>query len=99
MIDMVTIQEIEKLASLARVELKDAEKEKLRADVDAILGYVSELQKISGIDGEGNHAHSQAPFNVMREDGQPHESGIYTETLVGSAPRREGDYVKVKKIL
>ena len=37
--------------------------------------------------------------NVMREDANPHESGIYTEKMLEQAPAREGNYIKVKKIL
>jgi hypothetical protein len=35
----------------------------------------------------------------MREDGEPHESGIYTQKILEQAPAREKDYIKVKKIL
>ena len=35
----------------------------------------------------------------MRDDVNPRESGTYTEVLVSAAPAREGDFVRVKKIL
>ena len=35
----------------------------------------------------------------MREDDNPHAGGIYTEAVLNEAPEREGDYIKVKKIL
>ena len=38
-------------------------------------------------------------LNVMREDKDPHEAGLYTEKILEQAPAREGDYIKVKKIL
>ena len=37
--------------------------------------------------------------NVMREDGPAHETGAYSEALLKEAPAREGDAVRVKKIL
>ncbi len=95
---MITTEEIEKLAMLARLALSKEETERMRKEFDSILGYVASIQKVAANVGE--HPRSiVAAVNVMREDRDPHESGIYTEALVGAAPRREGDYIKVKKIL
>ncbi|MDO8564516.1 MAG: Asp-tRNA(Asn)/Glu-tRNA(Gln) amidotransferase subunit GatC [bacterium] len=92
---MVTETDIEKLALLARVALSEQEKEKLRTDVEAILEYVSDIRKVSG----GEERAVPSLVNVMREDGTPHEGGVHTETLLSLAPKREGQYVRVKKIL
>lgn len=94
---MLDIKDIEKLANLARINVPDAEKEGLRKDIDAILGYVGEIQKISPDLGVARAKPDLR--NVMREDANPHEKGIFTESLLSSAPEREGQYVKVKKIL
>ncbi len=104
---MITIQEIEKLAALARITVPQDEKESLRKDIEAILGYVGEIQKVSADLGEArpafvpNFGEASKPLlrNVMREDGEPHEKGIFTEELLQSAPNREGQYIRVKKIL
>jgi Asp-tRNA(Asn)/Glu-tRNA(Gln) amidotransferase C subunit len=37
--------------------------------------------------------------NVMREDEPTNHSGEYTEAILQNAPAREGDWLKVKKIL
>ncbi|MDO8619983.1 MAG: Asp-tRNA(Asn)/Glu-tRNA(Gln) amidotransferase subunit GatC [bacterium] len=95
---MITTEEIEKLAMLARIALSPEEKERMRGEVDSILEYVATIQKVSATAGTRTPS-IVAQVNVMREDGSPHESGIYTEALVSSAPRREGNYIKVKKIL
>ena len=94
---MITVKEIEKLAALSRIKLGDDEKEGLRKDIDAILGYVGEIQKVSSVTGLEKKAGTLR--NVMREDTSPHESGIFTEDIIKQAPAREGNYVKVKKIL
>ncbi len=96
---MITVAEIENLAALARIELSDGEKQALQKDVGAILEYVSSIKEAS-VGARGAPALSPAlPVNVMREDGEPHESGRHTEALLRAAPKREGDYIKVKKIL
>ena len=67
-------------------------------EFDSILGYIAAINKISG--GEKELSHSiVAQVNVMREDTDAEESGIHTEALLSLAPEREGQYVKVKKIL
>lgn len=84
------------LAKLARIEIGNDEAESLSHEFDAILGYVGEVKRVT---------YNQQPTtnniirNVLREDTNPHESGIYTEKILTQAPAREGDYIKVKKIL
>ncbi|MBI2475880.1 MAG: Asp-tRNA(Asn)/Glu-tRNA(Gln) amidotransferase subunit GatC [Candidatus Taylorbacteria bacterium] len=94
---MISLKEIENLAALSRIALPPEEKEALRKDMDAILGYVEQVQKVSG----NGSAEKKAGLlrNVMREDANPHESGIHTEALLSAAPKREGNYIRVKKIL
>ncbi|MEK7574846.1 MAG: Asp-tRNA(Asn)/Glu-tRNA(Gln) amidotransferase subunit GatC [Patescibacteria group bacterium] len=94
---MITLKEIEKLALLSRIDLAPEEKEAFRKDMDAILGYVEQVQKVSGALDVNKKAGNLR--NVLREDANPHESGIHTETLISAAPKREGNRVKVKKIL
>lgn len=90
-------EDIEHLATLARIELKSDEADELAKDVTAILGYVSEIEEITG--DMGAEKKVGALHNVMREDEDPHEGGLYSEDLLQSAPVRDGAYVKVKKIL
>ncbi len=95
---MITTEEIEKLALLSRLTLSSEEKERMRSECDSILGYIATIQKVSATSTERTRS-IVATVNVMRDDGSPHESGIHTEALVSAAPRREGNYIKVKKIL
>jgi aspartyl-tRNA(Asn)/glutamyl-tRNA(Gln) amidotransferase subunit C len=94
---MITIQEIEKLAELSRIALDEDEKKSLWKDIGSILGYVSEIQKVGGRADAGKRVGKVK--NVMREDSDPHAGGIFTEEILRNAPSREGNYLKVKKIL
>lgn len=94
---MISLKEIDKLANLCRLELTVVEKAALQKDMDSILGYVGEIQKVSAAANPEKKA--GALRNVMREDGEPHESGLFTEDLLASVPQREGQYIRVKKIL
>lgn len=90
-------EDIERLATLARIELREEESVSFAEDITSILGYVSDIQDITG-NGELEKVVG-AVFNVMRDDTEPHAAGLYTEDLLKAAPEREGQYVKVKKIL
>lgn len=89
-------EKVLKLASLSRIKLSEAEAESLSHEFEGILGYVGQIKEVVS-DKES----STKPLirNVMREDGSPHESGIYTEALLAEEPARSGNYFKVKKIL
>ena len=93
---MITQKDIEKLAELGRIELAESEKKELTSDIESILEYISQIQEV--VSGEVV-SEAGAHRNVMREDIEPHEKGMFTESLLSAAPKREGNYVKVKKIL
>ena len=42
---------------------------------------------------------TKSSHNVMREDENPHESGIYTEILLSAAPARKGNRIAVKQVI
>jgi aspartyl/glutamyl-tRNA(Asn/Gln) amidotransferase C subunit len=87
--------DIAALAKLARLELSAEEMEKLGSEFPALLEFVDAIAKadISGV------KESKALRNVMRDDTQPHESGIHTEALLSQAPRREVDKIVVKQVV
>lgn len=96
---MIERSDIEKLATLARIKMTEEEAEALRADIDPILGYVSELSSIETPVADTPAQDELPVVNVLRSDDSPHESGVFTEALLAQAPGREGNYLKVKKIL
>lgn len=93
---MATTDEVRKLAALARIKIEDEELDKFTKEFDAILAYVGQLESLR-LPASG----SQPPAlrNVMREDGEPHEAGKYTEKLAEQFPQREGDALAVKQII
>jgi len=92
----IEIKDVEHLAGLARIAIPDTEKEILRNDLEGILAYVSQIKE-----GEMSTEKSEIGVlrNVMREDKNPHEGGLFTEDILAGAPSRQGNRVQVKKIL
>jgi aspartyl-tRNA(Asn)/glutamyl-tRNA(Gln) amidotransferase subunit C len=93
----ITTEDIKKLADLSRIELSAEEMASLPGQFEGILGYVDQIQK--AVAGGSGKAEVGDLHNVMCEDTNPHESGIHTEAILANAPMREGNYLKVKKIL
>lgn len=91
---MIEKKDIEKLATLSRIKLTEAEKESFQKEIDSILGYVAQIQKASGT-VEGKLDLDQ-PENAFREDVPERQGGEYTRDLIDAAPYKEGDSVQVK---
>ncbi len=95
---MISKEEIEKLAELSRIELREGEVEALQKDISSILDYVGQISAL-----EGNVA-TDVPLNhnVMRED-VPYTSTspllTSREALVKAFPRQENGYNVVRKII
>lgn len=90
-----TKEDLANIAALARVTVKPEEEEKMLADMQAILGYVSEINEVSG-DVERNKG---THYNVVREDVATYQTGSHTEAILEEAPATEDGYVKVEQVL
>lgn len=93
---MLEKKDIENLANLARLQIPEEEKETLRKEVDSILGFVGEIQKLTPPELVKE---AGVIRNVFREDTEPHLSGEFTDALLAEAPETEDGYIRVKKIL
>ncbi len=84
--------DVRALAALARLEVSDEELAKLEKEIPAILAFVETIKKAgAGLEEKGSGLH-----NVMRDDTDPHESGIYTKDLLDAAPAQKDNQVVVK---
>lgn len=96
---MIDSKEIDKLAELSRIEMTLEEKKEIQKDLESILGYVSEIQEVSTDLAVSPEERLETLHNVMRADDNVNKEGAYTDKIVKSAPKSEGKYIKVKKIL
>ena len=97
---MISNEQVEHIAKLARIELIEKEKEKFFKELSSILDYVEKLAK-ADTSKVGRIAQITGLENAMREDkAQKTENRKQkTEKLLKEAPKRKGDYFKVPKIL
>jgi len=94
---MVTPEEIQHLANLARIKVTEEDKKSLVKEFDSILAYVDELKRVDvKLDSEGRVG---AVRNAMRPDIVENSTTEERERLLAEAPQREGDFIAVKKII
>jgi aspartyl-tRNA(Asn)/glutamyl-tRNA(Gln) amidotransferase subunit C len=93
---MLTEKEVNHIATLARLELSDAQRERVRKDLSSILDFVAQLERADTTGVEPLYQVTGLE-NVTRSDAvSPIVSSA--ELLVGQAPHHEGRYVKVKSV-
>lgn len=92
---MTTKVDVKALAKLARLDVSDAELAKLEKEIPAILAFVEQIQSAPK---EAVQSDEQLR-NVMRDDAEPHESGLHTEVLLAAAPATKDGKVVVKQVI
>ena len=92
----ITRKEVEHVARLARLELSEAEKEEMTAQLDAILGYMEKLNQVDTSDVEPTT--TVIPMvSVMRDDEVRPSLG--QEDALANAPDREDVFFRVPRII
>jgi len=91
---MISKEEVEHIAKLARLELTEKEVEKMRKDLTAILGYFDLLKRAPKVKIEEP---AFAKASAWRRDEVVSSYDIADE-LIGAAPDKKDNYIKVKAI-
>lgn len=91
-----TTEDVKRLATLARVEVAEADLERFAAEFDSVLAYVGKLDELTLSEDDKNQSAVQ---NVLRADEGAYEAGTWTERIVGQFPAKEGNSLSVKKII
>ncbi|MGH7359517.1 MAG: Asp-tRNA(Asn)/Glu-tRNA(Gln) amidotransferase subunit GatC [Candidatus Rokuibacteriota bacterium] len=92
----ITLAEVEHVARLARLDLAPDEKERMRGQLDAILGYVEQLRRVDTTGVEPT-AHVLPLVNVLREDEV--RPSYPVEAVLANAPEPEDGQFRVPRIL
>jgi aspartyl-tRNA(Asn)/glutamyl-tRNA(Gln) amidotransferase subunit C len=92
----VTTQDVQHLADLARIGISEEEASSLAGDMEAILGYVKDVENIA----KEMPQDTEPPLrNVFREDEVTNDPGEYTDDIVAQFPDSENNALRVPKIL
>ncbi len=91
----LSLEDVQKVARLARLQLTDAELARMADQLNRILGYVELIQNLDTA-GVEPLAHPLPVQNVFRDD-EPRPSLPVGEALA-NAPGRTGDYFAVPPV-
>jgi aspartyl-tRNA(Asn)/glutamyl-tRNA(Gln) amidotransferase subunit C len=96
----VTVEDVERVAELARLELTPEETAVMQRDLNAILDYVAELNELDTKNvvplaqvSELSDAGASAP----RSDA--HEPSLQRDLVMAEAPETDGAFFKVPKVI
>ncbi len=92
----ITMKEVEHVARLARLELTNEEKERMRAQLDSILSYIDKLNELDTSAVEPT-SHVLPMMNVFRDDEV--RPSLSQEEALANAPDRQDLFFRVPRIL
>ncbi|AMA09267.1 MULTISPECIES: Asp-tRNA(Asn)/Glu-tRNA(Gln) amidotransferase subunit GatC [unclassified Picosynechococcus] len=93
---MIDLEQVRKVAHLARLELTPEEEQRLPSQLSAILDYVEQLSELD-TDNVEPTTRAIDVSNITRADEQ--KTFGDRQLLLDNAPDREDDYFRVPKIL
>ncbi|ANA39098.1 MULTISPECIES: Asp-tRNA(Asn)/Glu-tRNA(Gln) amidotransferase subunit GatC [Geobacter] len=92
----ITRSDVEHVATLARLELAEDEKDRFTGQLDAILAYVEKLNELN-TDGIVPTSHAVPVENAFREDEVRPSIGV--ENALANAPDRVEGFFRVPRVI
>lgn len=89
-------EELRRLVYLTRLELTPVEEDEMIGHLNKMLSYIEKLKELN-TDGIEPTAHAVEVPSPMREDIVTNQPD--TDNLLRNAPAREGDFLKVPRII
>ncbi|MCC6405264.1 MAG: Asp-tRNA(Asn)/Glu-tRNA(Gln) amidotransferase subunit GatC [Candidatus Yanofskybacteria bacterium] len=97
---MLTDQEVSHIAKLARIELTDALRERMKKDLSSVLDYIAVLEKADTTGVEPLYQVTGLQNRTRPDEHRgdfPMDTALFSR-LVEQAPEHEGRFVKVKAV-
>lgn len=95
---MMKREDIEHLATLARIRLTDEELSELETDLSSIVEYVGVVSDIAASDAD-TAPQVGAVYNVFRADEATNQPDEFTKDILAEMPKTKDRFLSVKKIL
>jgi aspartyl-tRNA(Asn)/glutamyl-tRNA(Gln) amidotransferase subunit C len=92
----ISLQEVDHVARLARLDLSAADKERMRSELDGILSYIDKLRALDTRDVEPT-SHAVPVTNVMRDDVE--RPSLPVADMLANAPDPHREMFRVPKII
>jgi aspartyl-tRNA(Asn)/glutamyl-tRNA(Gln) amidotransferase subunit C len=93
---VISKEEVQHVARLARLHLSPEELERMREQLDVILAYIDKLRELD-VEGVEPTSHAVPLVNVMRDDAVA--PCLSQEAALANAPNRAGEFFRVPRII
>jgi aspartyl-tRNA(Asn)/glutamyl-tRNA(Gln) amidotransferase subunit C len=93
---IVTTELVDNLANLSKLQFKEDEKQNIKADLEKMIGFIEQLQKID-TNGIEPLQHISTATNVLRDDEL--KGSISKQIALQNAPETDGNYFTVPKVI
>jgi len=93
---MVDKKEVEYVANLARIDIREEEKSRFANELSRILGYIDKLKELN-VESIQPTRGAFTEENVLREDKA--EEKDYSADILKNAPDSEDNHFKVPKVI
>lgn len=94
----LTIDQVQHIADLARIEITETEKVKYAEELSAVLGFIEQLSEVN-TDNIVPTSQVTGLVNITREDKAENCDPETRKQIFSAAPLVEGEYFKVKAVL
>ena len=91
----LSLQEVEHIAKLARLQLTDAQKERYRGQLEAILDHVAKLQELDTENVPPTASVSVAQMPLRADESRP---GLSRDDLLKNAPEWDDDQFQIPPV-
>ena len=92
----INLDQVRHVARLARLALDEASAQRLAGELESILEYVAQIDRLD-VAGVEPMAHALPLTNVLREDVV--EPALSTEQVLANAPEADPPFFKVPKVI
>ena len=91
----LSLQEVEHIAKLARLELTDEQKARYREQLEAILDHVAKLQELDTQDVPSTASVTVGKMPLRVDESRP---GLSTSALLENAPQQNDDQFQIPPV-
>ena len=92
----ISNQTIDKLANLAQLQFSEKEKSEIKVDLEKMVGFIEQLQKVDTTNVEPL-IHISDAINVLRAD--EIKGSIVVEEALKNAPSKDEQFFTVPKVI
>ncbi len=92
----ITVETIDKLANLSQLQFNESEKVALKSDLEKMIGFINQLEKVDTT-GIEPLQHISDAVNILREDEL--KGSITREEALLNAPSKDEQFFKVPKVI